>query len=389
MQYNPDSLQAGEKQMYDVTIIGAGPAGTTLARLLAGKFKVLLIDKVTPKCCGGLLAPNAQKMIAKFGLAVPDSVLIGPQLFSVCVADFDNNLTKHFLRHYINIDRDKFDKWLLSLVPNSVEVRTPARYLSADFDAADNSFTVHFTQDGQKHSEQTRLLVGAEGAFSLVRRQFFPEHPKRKMYTAIQHWFESPEQALSYGAIFDRNVTDFYSWTIPKKETLIVGTAIPFGNDTKKRFALLLDKLRGTTLVKGVKLESPIFRESCQIVRPQSAGAICPVIKFSAAKFCDKLHSSVTFQKHLPLALVGEAAGCISSSSAEGISYALKSAAALADAILESGANFNGFQHQYTKKLASVFRSVFTNNMKSFAMFNPFVRKLIFKSGLVSFDVRE
>ncbi|MEL7657249.1 MAG: FAD-dependent monooxygenase, partial [Bacillota bacterium] len=61
--------------MYDVLIIGAGPAGSSLARLIGDKYKVLLIDKrdlanenphnLARKCCGGLLAPDAQKMIAK------------------------------------------------------------------------------------------------------------------------------------------------------------------------------------------------------------------------------------------------------------------------------------------------------------------------------------
>ena len=49
--------------IYDVAIIGAGPAGATLARLIAPKYKVLLVEKrrlndptcyeQTGKCCGG------------------------------------------------------------------------------------------------------------------------------------------------------------------------------------------------------------------------------------------------------------------------------------------------------------------------------------------------
>ncbi len=31
--------------MYDIAIIGAGPAGATLARLVAGRYRVLLVDK--------------------------------------------------------------------------------------------------------------------------------------------------------------------------------------------------------------------------------------------------------------------------------------------------------------------------------------------------------
>ena len=61
---------------YDIAIIGAGPAGCTLARLLDRSYRVLLLDKRDlsseeypgmSKCCGGLLAPDAQKMLGRMG----------------------------------------------------------------------------------------------------------------------------------------------------------------------------------------------------------------------------------------------------------------------------------------------------------------------------------
>ncbi len=83
--------------MFDIAIIGAGPAGATLARLIGEKYKVLLVDKRqlldTPegfssgKCCGGLLAPDAQRMLSKLGLGLPKRVLEEPQLFVVRAID--------------------------------------------------------------------------------------------------------------------------------------------------------------------------------------------------------------------------------------------------------------------------------------------------------------
>lgn len=74
------------------------------------------------KCCGGLIAPDAQQMLAKFGLGVPKEVLQTPQLFAVRTIDFDNSLERYYQRHYINIDRYQFDKWLLSIVPAEVKI---------------------------------------------------------------------------------------------------------------------------------------------------------------------------------------------------------------------------------------------------------------------------
>ena len=64
---------------YDIAIIGGGPAGANLARLLDRNYKVLLLDRrdlvdgedeKRTKCCGGLLAPDAQQMLGRMGLAV-------------------------------------------------------------------------------------------------------------------------------------------------------------------------------------------------------------------------------------------------------------------------------------------------------------------------------
>jgi len=59
--------------MHDIATIGAGPAGSTLARLVADRYRVMLVDKRQlnanapnpwqQKCCGGLLAPDAQKIL--------------------------------------------------------------------------------------------------------------------------------------------------------------------------------------------------------------------------------------------------------------------------------------------------------------------------------------
>ena len=38
-------------------------------------------DENDMKCCGGLLSPDAQKLLAKFDLCLPTEVLADPQIF--------------------------------------------------------------------------------------------------------------------------------------------------------------------------------------------------------------------------------------------------------------------------------------------------------------------
>ena len=103
---------------YDVIIIGAGPAGATLARLLSTeKYKVLLADADggREKVCGGLLSPDAQDFLAGHDIYLPKDILVDPQLFSVRTIDLRDGLTGYYRRSYMNVSRQKFDDFLKNM----------------------------------------------------------------------------------------------------------------------------------------------------------------------------------------------------------------------------------------------------------------------------------
>lgn len=96
-----------------------------LARLIGQRYRVLLVEKrqlhgpettSLCKCCGGLLAPDAQGMLSRLGLGLPKSVLQDPQLFVVRAIDVPHRLERYYQRHYINMDRLAFDRWLMNRV---------------------------------------------------------------------------------------------------------------------------------------------------------------------------------------------------------------------------------------------------------------------------------
>ena len=102
---------------YDVAVIGAGPAGAIFAKELAltsTDMKILLLDgsSKSDKVCGGLLAPDAQEAFAKLGLTLPKEVLADPQIFAVETVDLGAEYTRCYQRHYLNMSRSDFDKWL-------------------------------------------------------------------------------------------------------------------------------------------------------------------------------------------------------------------------------------------------------------------------------------
>lgn len=82
-------MEANIANVYDIIVVGAGPAGSIFVSEIAKArpdLKILIIDGQQPtsaKPCGGLLAPDAQKLLAKFDLVLPKSILEDPQIFAV------------------------------------------------------------------------------------------------------------------------------------------------------------------------------------------------------------------------------------------------------------------------------------------------------------------
>ncbi|MCL2745300.1 MAG: FAD-binding protein [Planctomycetaceae bacterium] len=358
--------------MYDVGIIGTGPAGVTLARLLGKRFKVLLIGDHRRKCCGGILSPEAQNMLGKLDLAVPKEVLVNPQPFSVAVLDTATRMVRHYQRQYVNINRAAFDDWLLSLVPKSVDVRIPCCFedLALGYHPPDTTLLVYFTDKrGNKHSAQVKLLVGADGANSIVRTcgLYLGNARLPKEYIALQDWYAAEEVKISnplidfwndYTGVFDTELTDFYAWTIPKDDVLLVGGAIPKQKECRKRFERFKEKMSDF----GLQLGKPFRREAGAIFRPLSNKSI-----------------SLGMEQYGSIALIGEAAGLISPSSAEGISFALASAFALSESFLPDG-RFS--LRLYEKNVNPLLWKIFFRQFKIPAMFNPILRKWIMKGSV-------
>ena len=353
--------------IYDLAIIGAGPAGSTLARLVADRYRVLLIDRRAldggggaaarrRKCCGGLVAPDAQRELATLGVGLPGSVLAGPQLFAVRTIDVASRKERFYQRHYINVDREAMDHWLCSLVPAAVD----RRFATCVRDIAWQSG--HFRIDlGRGAPARARFIVAADGAASLVRRRLIGAPPIRG-YVAIQEWRECKQSAPYYGAIFDPEVTDFYSWTIPKGEHLLIGAALRPGRSAGARFAILKRRLRELGFTWGRLLR----REGTQLLRPRHPGQLC----LGGGR----------------VALIGEAAGWVSPSSAEGYSYAFASARGLAGALRPDLAGAVGRYRRATRGLAA---NILGKSLKAQLMYSPWARRLVLASGLSSVKLAE
>ena len=348
---------------FDIAVIGGGPAGATLARLLDGRFRTVLIDGKTAsessfrKVCGGLLSPDAQKAFAEFDLTLPKDILVDPQIFSVRTIDLQSRRERHYQRFYMNLDRHKFDLWLESLVPENVE-RICGRCGKISRNADGSYRLVCRGNDGSERIIFAGIIVGADGAVSAVRRYLYPKKKIRR-YTAIQQWFAEEHANPFYSCIFDPETSDCCSWSISKDKLFIFGGAF-----APKGCRESFERQKKRLAEYGFQFGEPLKTEACVVLRPDSP------LDVSTGR-------DGAF-------LIGEAAGLISPSSLEGISFAVNSARVLAE-VLNGGAADP--QKAYAARILPMRIKIAGKLLKCPFMYRPILRKAVMASGLGSISV--
>lgn len=342
---------------YDIAIIGLGPAGSTLARLLSPSFKIIALDKKNQtghdgfhKPCGGLLANDAQKSFVRQKLNIPADILTDPQIFSVKTIDLQTQLVRNYQRSYISFDRHKFDLWLKSLIPETVTVLHNT--LCKEVRRIIDGYQVTYIDENNREQKFTaQYVVGADGANSIVRRMRYPKHSIRQ-YVAIQQWFAEKHTTPFYSCIFDNNLTNCYAWSMSKDGYFILGGAF-----AKKEANQHFEKLKQKLTQQGFIFSDLVKTEKCLVIYP------------------NRLRDFYTGNENI--FLIGEAAGFISASSLEGISYALDSAEILSKILNSGQAKPNKLYYQKTLLLRL---KLYSKIIKAKILTTPIWRKLIMKS---------
>lgn len=318
---------------YDVIIVGMGPAGAVAAAALCrGGLTVLGFDKDAHpryKVCGGGLSARIDRLLEPGFKSVVEQTVNGVQFV---YRGQDPLLIESSQPIAYMVMRDRFDHYL---VQQAIHAGAELRTGEGVVEITQNSDRVGVvTQEGRYHG---RMVIGADGANSLVARQLFPN---RSLYRApalesevrlgnSRHYPSASTILVDVGA-----ARQGYGWIFPKENGLSVGVG-EFRRkssglrSTFDRFVSEARGLSGRTVPRPIGHPIPAYSDS---EGGHREGIGSPFISGRAA-------------------LVGDAGHLVDPLFGEGIYYAVRSGQLVASAILGNRHDHRGSLADYAAAL--------------------------------------
>jgi geranylgeranyl reductase len=308
-----------------VAVVGAGPAGSSAAEVLAkAGIETYLFERKldNAKPCGGAI-PLC--MVSEFDLPpeIIDRRVRKMKMISPSNVEVDINLINQ--DEYIGMcRREVLDGYLRDRAASLGANLINGTVYQLDIPTNDRDpYTIHYADhsngsaEGEMKNLKVDLVIGADGANSRVAKAI--DAGDYNYAIAFQERIRLPEDKMAYyhdlaEMYVGTDVSpDFYAWVFPKYDHVAVGTGT-----MKVNKAIIKDLQAGIRARAARKLEGG------------------KIIKVEAHPIPEHPRPRRVVGR---VALVGDAAGTVTKSSGEGIYFAAKSARMCAEAIVETSNN--------------------------------------------------
>ena len=310
---------------FDCIVVGAGPAGATVARQTALRgLKTLLVEKeALPryKSCGGALSSAAEKIL-DFDFAQTVERVVTSVTF-LSRDDDPYTFCPDGMRVYM-VSRDAFD---FRLVEEAVRAGAYLMDATAIRSLEETREFVRVTTDGGR-AFTSRIVVGADGARGVVATAAGLQRPlcgfsiEGELYAEDHEVLEKHRDQVLFG--FDY-VRGGYGWIFPKADHFSVG------------IGTMQSRLPGMiSLYEQFKQSFDCLKKTCEKVR---RGWFVP------------FNNGPRLLNTRRVCLAGDAASLVDPLSGEGIYYAIRSGLLAADAICSELPKHGWLSSQYTDEI--------------------------------------
>lgn len=260
--------------MYDVIVIGAGPAGCTAAKTLSEKgYKTLLAEKFElprNKSCSGILIEKTMKLVKLyFGENPPSFATCTPTQNRGMIFTNDKGKEFRFEQEGLNIRRSSFDCWLSAKAEESgAEIRDNTAVISCEED--ENCVSVAL-RGKITYTEKAKYVIDCEGVIGTVKRKILKTSPQYiTTFQTFNDGYIDLEPHYFY-AYLQPELSEYDAWFNVKDNQLILGVAVKKPTEIKRYYQRFTDYMRENhrlvikNEIKSEKWLMPHIRPQCNI----------------------------------------------------------------------------------------------------------------------------